>query len=133
MIVLDTCAVIWTATGDPMTRAAIDAINGAAAVGDALVPAIVLWEIPMLVAKGRLRVGGDVTAWVERVLAIPGFRVVALDGRAALDAATLPGDFHSDPADRFVVATARQLNAPVVTRRDDPGMGRAGHAHVVAA
>jgi PIN domain nuclease of toxin-antitoxin system len=32
-----------------------------------------------------------------------------------MDSVELPGTFHRDPADRLIVALARQLNAPLVT------------------
>lgn len=133
-IVLDTCALIWTVNGSPMAAAAVDAIDAAANAGNAIIPAIVLWEIPMLVAKGRLRIAGGVPLWLQRALAAPGFRVVPLSGRAASDAATLPGEFHANLADRFIVATARELGAPVVTRdRHMLAYARGGHVRAIRA
>ena len=134
MIVFDTCTLVWTVNGDSMTEAAMAAIDVAVQTGDALIPAISLWEIPTLVRKGRLEVGGDLGQWMEKVLAIPGVRVIPLSGRAAFDAATLPGEFHPDPADRFIVATARELGAPVVTRdRKIISYGTKGYVSVIAA
>jgi len=34
----------------------------------------------------------------------------------AIDASWLPGEMHGDPADRLIVATARHLGLPIVTR-----------------
>ena len=34
----------------------------------------------------------------------------------AIAAGWLPGDCHRDPADRLLIATARYLNIPIVTR-----------------
>ena len=46
----------------------------------------------------------------------------------------LPGNFHNDPADRFIVVPARKVGAPVVTRDDRIlAYGRAGHAAVIPA
>ena len=33
--------------------------------------------------------------------------------KIAIGAVELPGAFHADPADRFIVATARKLEAPL--------------------
>ena len=38
-----------------------------------------------------------------------------VDNVIAVRSTELPGDFHKDPADRFIVATARKLSAPLVT------------------
>jgi len=46
----------------------------------------------------------------------------------ALESSRLPGPFHSDPADRIIVATARRMGAQLITR--DQGLiqyGRKGH------
>ena len=37
---------------------------------------------------------------------------------AAIDSYELPGTFHKDPADRMLVASARELNCPLVTADD---------------
>jgi PIN domain nuclease of toxin-antitoxin system len=49
----------------------------------------------------------------------------------ALSAAYLPGDFHRDPADRLLIATARELDVPLVTR-DRRILDYAGQGHVDA-
>ena len=46
----------------------------------------------------------------------PGFRAAPFTPDIAIDASHLPGDPHPDPADRMLIATARHLNAPIVTR-----------------
>jgi PIN domain nuclease of toxin-antitoxin system len=58
----------------------------------------------------------DAKTWLERVLAAPGIREAALTAAIAVDSSFLPGDFHGDSGDRLIVATARHLNVPVVTR-----------------
>ena len=49
-------------------------------------------------------------------MAGPGIREAALTPEIAVDASYLPGDLHGDPADRLLVATARHLGIPLVTR-----------------
>jgi len=46
----------------------------------------------------------------------PGIREVAFSPDIAIDASYLPGDLHGDPADRMIIATARHLGLPIVTR-----------------
>jgi predicted nucleic acid-binding protein len=43
-------------------------------------------------------------------------RLAPLSPAIAVESTRLPGDFHRDPADRFIVATARELGATLVTR-----------------
>jgi PIN domain nuclease of toxin-antitoxin system len=69
----------------------------------------------MLVAKGRITLGMDVTEWLDTVQTIPGVALLPLSAKIALDSTRLPGRFHDDPADRMIVATARAENAPLAT------------------
>jgi len=50
---------------------------------------------------------GSVQRWLsEARLKFP-IHIVPIDERIALESRLLPGSFHQDPADRFIVATAR--------------------------
>ena len=71
---------------------------------------------------------------VHRALAVPGLSLAPMTPDIAVEACYLPGDFHGDPADRLIVATARVEGATLVTR--DAGIvayGRVGHLSVLAA
>ena len=48
-----------------------------------------------------------------------------------LASSTLPGDLHGDPADRIIVATAREYGLRLVTR-DRKVLGYAARGHVMA-
>jgi PIN domain nuclease of toxin-antitoxin system len=80
------------------------------------ISAITLWEVSLLEAKGRLRLGRDCLSWITEALTAPGISVVALSPEIAVESNHLPGLFHGDPADRIIVATARDLGATVVTK-----------------
>ncbi len=69
----------------------------------------------MLIEKGRLVLNMDVEHWLDEVAHIDGVRFVAIENDIAAKSTALPGDFHKDPADRFIVATARQFACPLVT------------------
>lgn len=70
----------------------------------------------MLDAKGRIRLAKDCLAWVREALGAPGVSLVPLTPEIAVESSRLPGEFHGDPADRILVATARLLGAALLTR-----------------
>ena len=69
----------------------------------------------MLIDKGRLLLAMDVESWLDEVVQIEGVRFFSVDNDIAVKSTLLPGDFHKDPADRMIVATARKLACPLVT------------------
>jgi PIN domain nuclease of toxin-antitoxin system len=113
VIVLDTATWIWRAS-DPKrlsarARRAIDQTE------HALVSAISVWEVAMLVAKRRIQLDRPVEQWVDTALALPGIQLAPLEPAIAVRSSKLPGEFHPDPADRIIVATALERGAPILT------------------
>jgi PIN domain nuclease of toxin-antitoxin system len=116
LIVLDTHVLVWTVEGDSrLGQATRQLIERVSTAGSILVPAISLWEIAMLVAKERLALGQDVRTWIESVIGLQGIEIADLLPQISLDSVSLPGNFHADPADRMIVATARHHQAVLVT------------------
>jgi PIN domain nuclease of toxin-antitoxin system len=120
-VLLDTCAVIWLANGDPLAQPALDAIVSAGLAGQVLVSPVSAWEVGLLsrVRPGReaaIQFLPDAKTWFARLMAMPGIRTATLTPEIAIDSAYLPGDLHGDPGDRLLIATARHLGAPIVTR-----------------
>ena len=118
MIVLDTHALVWWVNGsDELSDSANKAIEQAQKhpEGLILVSSISAWEIAMLVAKERLVLTTGVDDWLASVSEIDALRFVPVDNEVAVASTRLPGQFHPDPADRMIVALARQLSAPLVT------------------
>lgn len=113
MIVLDTATWIWRAS-DPkrLSASARRAIDRAE---HALVSAISVWEVAMLVAKRRIQLDRPVEQWVDIALALPGVQLASLEPAIAVRSTKLPGDFHPDPADRIIVATALEKAVPIIT------------------
>jgi PIN domain nuclease of toxin-antitoxin system len=133
MVLLDTCAIIWMVQEEPMASAALSAIRRAAAAGSLLVSPVSAWEVGLLATRRRqpLTFRPTPVTWIERLLARPGIRPVPLSHRVAVSAASLPGELHGDPADRLLIATARELGVPLVTR-DRRILCYAGEGHVDA-
>ena len=116
MIVLDTHVLVWAVEGDRRlgtnARAAIEAAERADAIG---ISAVTPWEIALLAERNRLRLVQEVGTWIAAVLALPGIRLMPIEPAVALDSVRLPGPFHADPADRFIIAAARHSGARLVT------------------
>ncbi len=91
-------------------------LNKAAEAGVLYIAAISAWEIAMLVRAGRVRVAGPVLDWLTRAQRATRTAVAPFGPAIAVDAVELPAWTHADPADRMIVATARLMNALLVTR-----------------
>ncbi len=52
---------------------------------------------------------------MQASLALPGLKVIELELPIILDAHRLPGEFHKDPADQILVATARHHGITFIT------------------
>ncbi len=115
MIVLDTHIWIWWAHGDPSLPASVRALLDASEQTGIAVSAISCWEVAKLVERGRLTLPCPVFDWLQQALAYPGISLIDLSPRICAESAHLPGTFHRDPADQIIVATARVLDAPLVT------------------
>ena len=117
MILLDTHALIWWVSGNTLELGgnAIAAIDSSVSPGSIAVSSISAWEIAHLVARGRLRLASAVEPWLARVGRIDRVQFVPVDNALAVASVQLPGSFHRDPADRIIVATARELGAVLVT------------------
>lgn len=132
MIILDTHALIWSVDDNARlgknTRALIEESSQRDGV---LVSAITPWEIALLTEKGRLRLGQEVGAWLEAVLSLPSVRLAPIEPQIAVDSVRLPEEFHADPADRIIVATARHFDITLVSA-DQAILSYAAKGHVRA-
>jgi PIN domain nuclease of toxin-antitoxin system len=119
-ILLDTCAVIWLANAEPLRFQVIDTIRHAGRAGGVFVSTVSAWEIgllnrPKLRRRAVPEFWPDPKTWFARFLSMPGVKETLITADIAIDASYLPGDFHADPMDRLIVATARHLGVPIVT------------------
>ncbi len=106
-VVLDTHAWVWVCGGD--RRCGFLATY----VGRCTLPVIALWEVAMLAEKGRLELRPTADEWIAQNSRPPVF-LQPLTAEIATLSARL-ADFHGDPADRIIVATALVLQQPLVT------------------
>lgn len=114
MILLDTHALVWLDEGNErLGKKSLALIDNALKSGELFVSAISFWEVAMLVEKGRLEMQMEVDLW-RQSLVNNGLQEAVLTGKTAIRSALLV-DFHGDPADRMIVATAIHLAASLCT------------------
>jgi PIN domain nuclease of toxin-antitoxin system len=133
-LVLDTCTLLAYARNDPSMDAVAVTLD-AAGPGGLLVSPVTAWEIATL-SRGKPRpetlvFRGDAAGWWRDAFRNPFLRLAAFTPEIALDAYSMPKPFHKDPADRFLVATARALGCPIVTS-DSKILAYAAMGHVRA-
>ena len=134
-LLLDTHVLIWLINGDAaLSREAKQEIDDASVNQETLVSVVCFWEIGMLQVKRRLRLESSVLDWTRDAVNRPGIKVTPLTPEIAVASSFLPGRFHHDPADRMIVATARETGATLVTRdRRILRYGARGHVAVMQA
>ena len=115
MIVLDTHIWVWWVHGDQNLTEAQERIITENETGEIGVSAISCWEVAKLVEYGRLELPCIVDEWFEKALSYPGIRICELTPHVAIESTRLPDEFHHDPADQIIVATARLFDCPLVT------------------
>lgn len=116
-LLLDTCAAIWISNGDPIEAEALEALNSAEArPASVWISAITAWEVGTLVTRDRLSLSMPVETWFAALSALPQIMVADLSPELLIQSTTLPGQPPSDPADRMIIATARQHGLTILTR-----------------
>ncbi len=116
MLLMDTHAWFWSLTEpEYLSKAALDLIQRTE-TGQRAIASISIWEFAMMVARGRIEIKMTSEQWLDYAIHKTGLRVLELTPKVAVESCELPGDFHGDPADRIIVATARVNGATLVTK-----------------
>jgi PIN domain nuclease of toxin-antitoxin system len=124
VIVLDTHAFVWLA-GDRkrLSGVASEVID---TDGELAICMASVQEIAYLVTRGRLVMDRPVATWVRDALNVHQVQALAPTVSVALRAGSLdPSEFHGDPVDRLIFATAVEHDVRLVTadrrlRQADP-------------
>ncbi len=133
-LLLDTHTAIWLVANERIGRAAEEAINAVHETnGTLLVSPITAWEVGLLVSLRRVDLLATPQRWFARLLATPNVHLAELSPDILMASSFLPGKPPRDPADRILLATARDLGATLVTR---DGLilkyGEDGHVSTIA-
>jgi PIN domain nuclease of toxin-antitoxin system len=134
LLLLDTHAAIWISEDEPLADAAVQALDRAADESTPVfVSPISAWEVGLLVARGRIALPLSPAAWFDRLLQAPLLSLAELPPSVLIGSSFLPGAAFRDPADRILVATAREFGFALVTRdRALLSYAAAGHLRAIA-
>lgn len=116
MILLDTCVMVFDALSpEKLSRIALSELEKGRQSGRLACSDISLWEIAMLMSKGRVKVGMPTLDFLSDVVAVNRLLVLPITPGIACQA-SYNGDFtHGDPADRIIAATALHHKALLLT------------------
>lgn len=89
------------------------------------------WEIGLLIKKGRMVLAENPQAWLGRLVRRDGIHMADMTINMLLASTHLPDLTHGDPADRIIIATAREYGLRIVTR-DRKILDYADKGHVLA-
>ena len=111
-ILVDSCAIIWLATGDrKLSKLARDAMRDAELL---CFSSISIWEIARLVKAGDLELPVSPARLADLLVEQYEMKELPVNNSISLRASALP-EIHKDPADRFIIATALLNDFTVVT------------------
>jgi len=108
--------VWWNVAPDRLSRKASALLSDPAQYDELLLASISLWELCKLLEKGRLGINAAPQEWMKEALDMPKLRLAELSPSVAYQSTVLPGEFHDDPADQIIVATAREHEATLITK-----------------
>ena len=114
---LDTCAAIWIMNGDPLRGpAATELPQALERNGRLVISPITAWETATLVAKKRILLTLRPEVWFSKLCELPGVTLIDMPPSVLIASTSLPGKTPADPADRILIATAREFDYTLVTR-----------------
>jgi PIN domain nuclease of toxin-antitoxin system len=116
MIVVDTHIIIWNALKPEMLSGKAEKAISAANNSDGIIfCGISLWEIAMLMHKGRLSIDIEYTEFIQLILESNKYVFRGITPEIAWLSTDLFSDNNKDPADRIIAATSIIENAKLVT------------------
>lgn len=116
MILLDTCAIIHAALtpdklgGEAELHISRGMLNKTLACSD-----ISLWEIAMLIARGRVRPDADSRVFISQIICAYNLNVLPILPEIAVLSTDDELFHHKDPCDRIIAATALHHAIPLIT------------------
>lgn len=132
-LLLDTCAILFFSAARGLTQKAVESIDTAAERRQLFVSPISSWEIGQLSASGKLALTQDPLSFFHDFVTRSSAQLSDLGPEILVGSHFLPGNFHKDPMDRILIATARTNTLTLVTAdRAILAYGQQGHVKTLA-
>ena len=117
-LLLDTCAFLDWALGEPIAKRVLGELEGAAREGRVFLSSLTVQEALRLAEKGKLELRPTPLSWMHRALRRMHLAEVAFTWDVALEAGCLC-DVNGDPVDRGLLGAALAGGFTLVTRDHD--------------
>ena len=114
MILLDTHIWVWWGQGDERLTTRHKSLLYTYQSDGLGISLYSCWEVAKLVEYKRLTLPCSIEQWFEKALAYSGCQLLALTLPIIIESTKLT-DFHKDPADQLIVATAKILEILLLT------------------
>lgn len=115
-IVLDTHVLLWSLLSpEKLSNNIKNLIEVAQNTNNLFISCITLWEISMLIQKGRIDIYEPIDSFLNSIAKTDGLRVVSITPVIAAQSVSLPGGFVGDPADCIIIASTRDIAGTLAT------------------
>jgi len=116
MVLLDTHIWLWWLLGDGnLTDTERFALDELATKRHISISWVTIWETEMLERKKRIRLEPDFKTWIEEATHPSVSAILPVDTEVVIAQRRLPENFHADPADRLITATALLTGFKIAT------------------
>jgi len=117
VILLDTHVWIWHVAGDArrVGRSTVRLLKRSTDLDALRVSPLTIFEVSSLYLAGRIELSPTLDRWIAAALHDGGVRLAPLTMEMACDAGAIGAGSVPDPVDRLLIATARELDATLIT------------------
>ena len=112
---LDTCAWLRLLNEPETLSDAASTVLSGSDVSTVGLSSISIWEVAKKESLGKLELKQASQTWLREACAVKGVDTIPLSHEIVWDSCHLPGEFHRDPADQIITATARILDLTLIT------------------
>ena len=132
-ILLDTHVILWSLLKpEELNKSIKQTIEEAQEQSQLFLSSISLWEIAMMKNKKRINIYEPLRDFLRAITNIDGLTVLDISADIAAESVILTDNFHGDPADRIIAATAITTGSVLLTR-DNKILSWADHGNIIAS
>ena len=114
-LTLDTHIIIWYSEGIKLNEKQVSLIDQAKDNNSLFISSISIWEIAMLLGRGKTAFSMSLNELIDNILSIPGLNLIDLSLPILIESTSLPNYEHKDPADRLIIASVRSNGSHLMT------------------